>query len=75
MVIDNLNVNSTSNKTDNLKLIIHGKVKVLVTTRTKIDLAFPLNQFIKLLKTLQAWQKQKTEVFLYMFEKILQLEN
>ena len=54
MVIDNLNVNSTSNKTDNLKLIIHGKVKVLVITRTKIDLAFPLNQFIKLLKTLQA---------------------
>ena len=45
LVIGNLNINSTSNKFDNLKLIIQGKIDILVITETKTDSAFPLNQF------------------------------
>ena len=45
LVIGNLNINSTSNKFDNLKLIIQGKIDILVITETKTDSTFPLNQF------------------------------
>ena len=44
LVIGNLNINSTSNKFDNLKLIIQGKIDILVITETKTDLT-SLNQF------------------------------
>ena len=37
MVIGNLNINSISNKVDNLKLIIQGKIDILVITETKPD--------------------------------------
>ena len=43
LVIGNLNINSTSNKFDNLKLIIQGKIDILVITETKTDSTFPLN--------------------------------
>ena len=45
MVIGNLNINSISNKFDKLKLIIQGKIDILVITETKADSNFPLNQF------------------------------
>ena len=45
LVIGNLNINSTSNKFDNLKLITQGKIDILVITETKTDLTFLLNQF------------------------------
>ena len=45
MVIGNLNINSISNKFDNLKLIIQGKNDILVITETETDSTFPLNQF------------------------------
>ena len=41
LVIGNLNINSISNKFDNLKLIIQGKTAILVATQT-----FSLNQFV-----------------------------
>ena len=44
LVIGNLNINSISNKFDNLKLIIQGKIDILVITETKTDSTFPLNQ-------------------------------
>ena len=44
LVIGNLSINSTSNKFDNLKLIIQGKIDILVITETKTDLT-SLNQF------------------------------
>ena len=46
LVIVNLNINSTSNKFDNLKLIIQGKIDILVITETKADSVFLLNQFV-----------------------------
>ena len=45
LVIRNLNINSISNKFGNLKLIIQGKIYILVMTETKTDSIFPLNQF------------------------------
>ena len=45
LVIGNLNINSISNKYDNLKLITQGKIDILVITETKTDSTFPLNQF------------------------------
>ena len=45
LVIRNLNINSISNKFDNLKLIIQDKTDVLVITETKTNSTFPLNQF------------------------------
>ena len=45
LVIGNLNINSISNKFDNLKLITQGKIDILVITETKTDSTFPLNQF------------------------------
>ena len=44
LVIGNLNTNSISDKFDNLKLIILGKIDILVITETKTDSTFPLNQ-------------------------------
>ena len=35
-----------SNAFDNLKLIIQGKIDMLVITETKTDSTFPLNQFL-----------------------------
>ena len=45
LVIGNPNINSMSNKFDNLKLITQGKIDILVITETKTDSTFPLNQF------------------------------
>ena len=45
LVIGNLNINSISNKFDNLKLIIQGEIDILVIIETKTDSTFPLNQF------------------------------
>ena len=43
LVIGNFDINFISNKFDNLKLIIQGKIDKLVITKT--DSTFPLNQF------------------------------
>ena len=57
LVIENLNINSISNKFDGLKLIIKGKIDILAITETKTDSTFPLNRFaiqgLRLLETLQ----------------------
>ena len=45
LVIGNLNINSISNKFDNLRLIIQGKIEILIITETKADSTFPFNQF------------------------------
>ena len=45
LIIGNLNINSLRNKFDELKLLIQGKIDILVVTETKLDSSFPLNQF------------------------------
>ena len=44
LVIGNLNIDSISNKFDDLKLIMQGKTDILVITETKKDSTFPLHQ-------------------------------
>ena len=77
LVIGNLNINSISNKFDNLKLITHGKIDILVITETKTDSTFPLNQFAyKVIRNLTGLIETEIEVvFLYMFKKIFQVGN
>ena len=45
LVIGNLNNYSLSNKFDILKLIIQGKIDILLIAETKTYSTFPLNQF------------------------------
>ena len=45
LVIGNLNINSLSNKFDQLKFLIQHKLDILVITETKLDNTFPLSQF------------------------------
>ena len=41
LIIGNLNINSISNKFDQLKLFVQGKVDILIVTETKLDSTFP----------------------------------
>ena len=45
LIIGNLNINSISNKFDQLKLFARGKVDILIVTETKLDSTFPSSQF------------------------------
>ena len=46
LIIGNLNINSISNKFDQLKLFVQGKVDILVVTEPKLDSTFPISQFV-----------------------------
>ena len=46
LLVGNLNINSISNKFDQLKLLLRGKVDILVITETKLDSTFPTSQFL-----------------------------
>ena len=41
-----MNVNSLSSKFEQVKMLIQGKVDILIITETKFDGSFPLDQFI-----------------------------
>ena len=45
LIIGNLNINSLSSKFDQLKLLIQGKIDILIITETKLDDGFPTEQF------------------------------
>ena len=45
-IIGNLNTNLISNKFDQLKLFVQGKVNILIVTETKLDPTFPTSQFM-----------------------------
>ena len=73
MVIENVNINFKSNKRGNLKLIIQGKVEVLVITETKTA---KINLQFKAIQNLTDLKEIGTEVlFLHMCKKILQVRN
>ena len=46
LITGNLNIDSTSNKFDQLKLFLQGKVDILIVTGTKLDSTFPTSQFV-----------------------------
>ena len=78
LVIGTLNINSISNKCDNLKLIIQGRLDILVKTETKTDSTFPLIQFAVEDYSKPYWFDRNRNgggVFIYMLEEIFQLGN
>ena len=46
LLIGNLNINYISRKFDQIKILIQGKLNVLVITETKLDSSFPRGQFL-----------------------------
>ena len=44
LIIGNININSISNKIDQLKVVVQGNLDILVVTETKIDESFPSEQ-------------------------------
>ena len=46
LIIGSLNVNSISNKFDQLKTVVQGKLDILVIVETKLDTTFPASQFL-----------------------------
>ena len=46
LLIGNLNINSVSNKFDQLKLFVSDKVDILVITETKSDSTFSTSEFL-----------------------------
>ena len=46
LIFGNLNINSLSSKFDQMKVLLQGKVDILVLTESKLDDTFPLNHFI-----------------------------
>ena len=46
IIIGNLNINSISNKFDQLKNLVEGNIDILVITETKLDSTFPTSQFL-----------------------------
>ena len=46
LIIGSLNVNSISNKFDQLKTVVQGKLDILVIVETKFDTTFPDSQFL-----------------------------
>ena len=60
LLIGNLNINSISNKFDQLKLLVRGKVDILVITETKLDSTFPTSQFLIKVQA-SAYEKQEIQ--------------
>ena len=46
LIIGNLNINSISEKFDQLKVLISKNLDILVITETKLDSTFPVTQFL-----------------------------
>ena len=46
LITGNLNINSISNKFDQLKLFVQGKIDILIVTETKLDSTFLTSQFV-----------------------------
>ena len=46
LIIGNLNINSISNKFDQLKCMIEENLDILIITETKLDSTFPTTQFL-----------------------------
>ena len=45
VIIGNLNINSSPNKFDKLKVVVNGMLDILIITETKLDDTFPVSQF------------------------------
>ena len=74
LIIGNLNINSISNKFDQLKLFLQGKVDILVT-ETKLDSqTFPLRSlwYMVIVNHIVLTEIEMGVEFLFIFEKTYQ---
>ena len=70
LIIGNLNINSISNKSDQLKLFVQGKVDILIVTETKLDSTFPTSQFkIDIVNHIVLTETEMGVEFLFILEK------
>ena len=70
LIIGNLNINSISNKFDQLKLFVQGKVDILIVTETKLDSTFPTSQFkIDIVNHIVLTETEMGVEFLFILEK------
>ena len=74
LIIGNLNINSISNKFDQLKLFVQGKVDILIVTETKLGSTFPTSQFVieGLVNHIVLIETEMGVEFLSIFEKTYQ---
>ena len=74
LIIGNLNKNSISNKFDQLKLFVQGKVDILIVTETKLGSTFPTSQFviIVIVNHIVLIETEMRVEFLFIFEKTYQ---
>ena len=77
LIIGNLNINYLSSKFDQLKLLIQGKVDILIITETKLDDSFPIDQFIRsgYSKPYRLDRNRNGGRLLYVLEKIYQVSK
>ena len=73
ILIGNLNINSILNKFDQLKLFVRGKVDILVTVETKLDLSFPTYQFLIEGSRITLIETGTMVGFLFMFKRTYQV--
>ena len=73
ILIGNLNINSILNKFDQLKLFVRGKVDILVTVETKLDLSFPTYQFLIEGSHITLIETGTMVGFLFMFKRTYQV--
>ena len=66
LIIANLNINSLPSKFDQLKLLIQGKIDILIITETKLDDSFPTEQF-----TISGYSKPYSLIETVMEEELL----
>ena len=69
----NLNINSILNKFDQLKLFVRGKVDILVTVETKLDLTFPTYKFLIEGSHITLIETGTMVEFLFMFKRTFQV--
>ena len=46
LIVGNLNVNSIANKINDLRILVHSKIDILVITETKLDSSFSSSEFL-----------------------------
>ena len=69
LVIGHSNINSLRNKLDQVKLLVRGKIDILVFVKTKLAWSFPNNRGI-LENILMWWKKSGGEIFINVREVI-----
>ena len=76
-IISNLNINSLPSKFDKLKVLIQGKIDILIITETKLESNFSLEQFAisGYSNIIDLTEIEVGEVLLYILERTYPVRN